>query len=98
MPNLPEKTDSFKSQDGLKIFYKHYPSSNEKARIVIAHGLAEHSWKPEQQKGGYGRAPRPYRHWNTNYQKETNDLVPERKTPWFLDRDGDWRRGCERLP
>ena len=43
MPNLPEKTDSFKSQDGLNIFYRHYPSSNEKARIVIAHGLAEHS-------------------------------------------------------
>ena len=43
MPNLPEKTDSFTSQDGLKIFYRYYPSSNEKARIVIAHGLAEHS-------------------------------------------------------
>jgi alpha-beta hydrolase superfamily lysophospholipase len=43
MPNLPEKTDSFKSQDGLNIFYRHYPAPNEKARLVIAHGLAEHS-------------------------------------------------------
>ena len=43
MPNLPEKIDSFTSQDGLKIFYRHYPAPNEKARLVIAHGLAEHS-------------------------------------------------------
>jgi acylglycerol lipase len=41
--DLPEKTDSFISQDGLKIFYRHYPAPNEKARIVIAHGLSEHS-------------------------------------------------------
>ena len=43
MADLPEKTDSFTSQDGLKIFYRHYPSPNEKARLVIAHGLSEHS-------------------------------------------------------
>lgn len=43
MTTLPEKASSFKSQDGLKIFYRHYPSSNEKARLVIAHGLGEHS-------------------------------------------------------
>jgi alpha-beta hydrolase superfamily lysophospholipase len=43
MADLPEKTDSFISQDGLKIFYRHYPSPIEKSRLVIAHGLGEHS-------------------------------------------------------
>ena len=43
MPKLTEKTDSFTNEDGLKIFYRHYPTPNEKARLVIAHGLAEHS-------------------------------------------------------
>jgi lysophospholipase len=33
----------FKSHDGLKIFYREYRADNERARLVIAHGLAEHS-------------------------------------------------------
>ena len=43
MVKLPEKTDSFTSQDGLKIFYRYYLAVNERARLVIAHGLGEHS-------------------------------------------------------
>ncbi|MCJ7809494.1 MAG: alpha/beta hydrolase, partial [Desulfobulbaceae bacterium] len=43
MVKLPEKTDSFTSQDGLKIFYGYYLAVNERARLVIAHGLGEHS-------------------------------------------------------
>lgn len=43
MANHTEKTDTFTSHDGLNIFYRHYPASNERARLVIAHGLGEHS-------------------------------------------------------
>jgi len=43
MPKLQEKTGSFKSHDGQKIFYREYRAVNERARLVIAHGLAEHS-------------------------------------------------------
>jgi alpha-beta hydrolase superfamily lysophospholipase len=43
MPTLQEKTGSFKSHDGLKIFYREYRPAKERARLVIAHGLAEHS-------------------------------------------------------
>ena len=43
MPVLQEKTGSFKSHDGQKIFYREYRAAKERARIVIAHGLAEHS-------------------------------------------------------
>ena len=31
------------STDGVKIFYRHYPAESERARMVIAHGLGEHS-------------------------------------------------------
>ena len=43
MPVLQEKTGSFKSNDGLKIFYREYRAVKERARLVIAHGLGEHS-------------------------------------------------------
>ncbi|MBW2599814.1 MAG: lysophospholipase [Deltaproteobacteria bacterium] len=35
--------ESFRSADDLKIFYRRYLADSEKARIVIAHGLGEHS-------------------------------------------------------
>jgi alpha-beta hydrolase superfamily lysophospholipase len=38
-----EKTGSFTGCDGLNIFYRHQQAGNERARLVIAHGLGEHS-------------------------------------------------------
>lgn len=38
-----EKKDFFTSQDGLKIFYRKYRLDNERAGLVIAPGLGEHS-------------------------------------------------------
>jgi alpha-beta hydrolase superfamily lysophospholipase len=38
-----EKTGSFTGCDGLAIFYRQYQAANERARLVIAHGLGEHS-------------------------------------------------------
>ncbi|MBW2545455.1 MAG: lysophospholipase [Deltaproteobacteria bacterium] len=35
--------ESFRSADDLKIFYRRYQADPEKARMVIAHGLGEHS-------------------------------------------------------
>jgi len=43
MSTLPEKTGEFAGSDGVKIFYRHFPAESEKARLVIAHGLGEHS-------------------------------------------------------
>lgn len=43
MTALPEKTGTLISTDGLKIFYRQYPSKSERARMLIAHGLGEHS-------------------------------------------------------
>jgi len=43
MTALPENTGSFAGSDGVKIFYRHYPADSERARLVIAHGLGEHS-------------------------------------------------------
>jgi alpha-beta hydrolase superfamily lysophospholipase len=43
MTALPEKTGKFEGSDGVKIFYRHYPAEPERARLVIAHGLGEHS-------------------------------------------------------
>jgi len=43
MTALPEKTGTLTSNDGVKIFYRHYPADSERARMVIAHGLGEHS-------------------------------------------------------
>ena len=38
-----EKNDFFTGQDGLKIFYRKYGADNERAGLVITHGLGEHS-------------------------------------------------------
>ena len=43
MTALPEKTGTLTSDDGVKIFYRNYPAGSERARLVIAHGLGEHS-------------------------------------------------------
>ena len=40
---LPEKVGTLTSADGVKIFFRHYPAEAERARMVIAHGLGEHS-------------------------------------------------------
>jgi alpha-beta hydrolase superfamily lysophospholipase len=40
---LPEKVGTLTSVDGVKIFYRHFPAESERARLVIAHGLGEHS-------------------------------------------------------
>lgn len=43
MADLTESTGSFNTQDNLKIFYRKYQADPERARMVIAHGLGEHS-------------------------------------------------------
>ena len=43
MSALPKTTAEFAGSDGVKIFYRHYPAESERARLVIAHGLGEHS-------------------------------------------------------
>jgi len=43
MGELSESTGSFNAEDGLKIFYRKYQADPEKARMVITHGLGEHS-------------------------------------------------------
>jgi alpha-beta hydrolase superfamily lysophospholipase len=43
MSDLNEKTGTFAGSDGVKIFYRHYAAESERARLVIAHGLGEHS-------------------------------------------------------
>jgi len=43
MAELLADYGSFKDVDGLSIFYRHYQAETEKARMVIAHGLGEHS-------------------------------------------------------
>ena len=43
MSQYSEKTDSFSGHDGVNLFYRQYPAPNERARLVIAHGLGEHS-------------------------------------------------------
>jgi len=43
MNTFAEKTGTFAGSDGVKIFYRHFPAETEKARLVIAHGLGEHS-------------------------------------------------------
>jgi len=40
---LRGKTGTLTSADGVKIFYRHYAAESERARMVIAHGLGEHS-------------------------------------------------------
>jgi len=43
MNHHPENISSFTGQNGSDIFYRHLPAENEKAQLVIAHGLGEHS-------------------------------------------------------
>lgn len=43
MTEYHEKTDTFASHDGVNIFYRQFQAADERARLVIAHGLGEHS-------------------------------------------------------
>jgi alpha-beta hydrolase superfamily lysophospholipase len=43
MAALSEKTGTLTAPDGEKIFYRHFQAKPERARMVIAHGLGEHS-------------------------------------------------------
>ncbi|MDO9514683.1 MAG: alpha/beta fold hydrolase, partial [Syntrophales bacterium] len=43
MAEISADYGSFKGVDGLSIFYRKYQADAEKARVVIAHGLGEHS-------------------------------------------------------
>ena len=43
MSAISEKTGAIVAPDGIKIFFRHYPVEFERGRIVIAHGLGEHS-------------------------------------------------------
>ncbi len=43
MTEYHEQTDTFASHDGVNIFYRQYQAADERARLVIAHGLGEHS-------------------------------------------------------
>jgi len=43
MNNFRENISSYTGENGIDIFYRHLPAENEKAQLVIAHGLGEHS-------------------------------------------------------
>lgn len=43
MKNIPEHTEGYCRNNGLDIFYRRYKADSEKAVLVIAHGLGEHS-------------------------------------------------------
>jgi len=43
MSALSEYTGSFMSRDDITIFYRKYQANSERARMVISHGLGEHS-------------------------------------------------------
>jgi len=43
MTGLSEKIGSFETKDRLKLFYRSFPASPQKGRMVIAHGVGEHS-------------------------------------------------------
>ena len=43
MTAFSETTGEFAGSDGVKIFYRNYQAAPERARLVIAHGLGEHS-------------------------------------------------------
>ena len=43
MAALLEKTGNFKGSDGVTIFFRQFQAEPERARMVIAHGLGEHS-------------------------------------------------------
>jgi alpha-beta hydrolase superfamily lysophospholipase len=43
MTAFPEKTGNFTGSDGVSIFYRQFQAQPERAHMVIAHGLGEHS-------------------------------------------------------
>jgi alpha-beta hydrolase superfamily lysophospholipase len=43
MAALSEKIGTLTGSEGVKIFYRYFPAEPERARMVIAHGLGEHS-------------------------------------------------------
>ena len=43
MAEYHEKTDTFASHAGANIFFRRFQAADERARLVIAHGLGEHS-------------------------------------------------------
>ena len=43
MAALPRTTGEFVSPDGIKIFYRQYQAESERARMVLSHGVGEHS-------------------------------------------------------
>jgi len=43
MSARPGKSTMLSGSNGIKIFYRYYPAEVERARLVIAHGLGEHS-------------------------------------------------------
>jgi len=43
MEELVEFTGELAASDGIKLFYRHYQAESERARMVISHGLGEHS-------------------------------------------------------
>jgi len=43
MNQIAETTGEFDGSDGIKIFYRHCQAPAERARMVISHGLGEHS-------------------------------------------------------
>jgi alpha-beta hydrolase superfamily lysophospholipase len=47
MPNTRETTGYFSGDRNLEIFYRNLSAENEKNRLVIAHGLGEHSGRYE---------------------------------------------------
>ncbi|MBW1866242.1 MAG: lysophospholipase [Deltaproteobacteria bacterium] len=47
MENYCEKQDTFIGQNGCEIFFRTFSASDERARMVIAHGLGEHSGRYE---------------------------------------------------
>ncbi len=38
-----ERTGTITAIDGTRLFHRHYPAADEKARMVLVHGLGEHS-------------------------------------------------------
>src|SRR5210317_1276336 len=43
MNAIAETTGHLVGSDGIEIFYRQYQAESERARMVIAHGLGEHS-------------------------------------------------------
>jgi len=47
LENYCEKQDTFTGQNGCEIFFRTFSASDERARMIIAHGLGEHSGRYE---------------------------------------------------